>query len=364
MNAVQLAIEIVSEAAGTGFEKTTAAARDMGDSVSAATDRASDGMGRVAGAAENLDDKNGRLAGGLGALSSGFELVGLEQYTAGLQSAAMAADFFSGVGQVMSLLLELESLQRVRAAAATVAHRVAVTAAAGAARVAAGAQLALNAVMAANPIALVVLAVVALVAVFVLAYQRSDTFRAIVQAAMAAARAAIGFVVTKVSELVGWLVDRAGPAFDALRAVVSVVMAAIRDKVGPVLDVVKDVFGKVQTTIGDVLDAASEKFTWLKEQAGNALDLMLGPIHAVRDAVQYVIDLIGKIKLPKIDLPGLPFSGRSSSGSFTAAPAAPIQITIAIDAAAGLLDPTAYGQTLATTIDQALTRLGRSSVVA
>lgn len=363
MNDVDVAIRIVSEAAGTGFDATTAAARSMGDGVSAAADQAAGGMDRVAGAAEGLDDKNGKLAGGLGALSSGFELVGLGNYAAGLQGAAMAADAASGVGQLLSLALELESLQRVKAVATTTAHRVAVVASAAAARTAAIAQAALNAVLAANPIALVVLAVVALVAIFVVLYQRNETVRNAIQAAMAVARAAIGFVVSKVSELVGWLVDRAGPGFEALRATAVLVMGAIREKVGPVFDTVREVFGRIQTTIGDVLEAASSKFTWLKDQAGNALQLMLAPVFAVRDAVQNVIDLIGRIKVPKFDLPGGAFTS-SAAAPVAAAPAAPILIQITVDPSTSLLDPTTLGQQLATTVADALTRLGRETVVA
>lgn len=74
-------------------------------------------------------------------------------------------------------------------------------------KVMAGVQMVLNAVMAANPIALVIIAIVALVAALVIAYKKSDTFRAIVQKAFEA--------VAKVGK---WLWNNAlKPAFDGMK---------------------------------------------------------------------------------------------------------------------------------------------------
>lgn len=66
-------------------------------------------------------------------------------------------------------------------------------------------QAALNLVMSMNPIGLVVLAIIALVAAFVVAYKRSETFRAIVQAAMHGVAAAFGWVWDKAKAIFGWL---------------------------------------------------------------------------------------------------------------------------------------------------------------
>lgn len=67
-----------------------------------------------------------------------------------------------------------------------------------------GAQAALNAVMSANPILLTVLAVAALTAGLVIAWKKSDEFRAGVQAAMNGAKEAIGWVGDKAE----WLVNK------------------------------------------------------------------------------------------------------------------------------------------------------------
>jgi phage-related protein len=85
----------------------------------------------------------------------------------------------------------------------------------------AGVQWLMNAAMAANPLVLVVILIVALVAVIVLAYKKSDTFRAIVQGAFRA-----------VGKAVSWLGDRFSDWWRGTRKVIDLVMGAFR-KVGP-----------------------------------------------------------------------------------------------------------------------------------
>lgn len=68
-----------------------------------------------------------------------------------------------------------------------------------------GAQWLLNAALTANPIGLVVVAIAALVAAIVIAYRNSETFRAIVQAAMRGVVTAFGWVLSKVMAVFGWV---------------------------------------------------------------------------------------------------------------------------------------------------------------
>lgn len=76
MNAVQLAVEISSRAATQGFDGTADAAKNMAREVESSTRAAAGGLGRVADSADNLDSKMSSATSALGALSSGFELVG------------------------------------------------------------------------------------------------------------------------------------------------------------------------------------------------------------------------------------------------------------------------------------------------
>lgn len=241
-----LALEVVADLGDAPadfgrIETAAAAAATAVDKMQAATDGASEGIGKVAGAAEGLDSTSAAATGALGALSSGFELVGADKAAAGLQKAAQATDFLSGVGQAAALA------QKGQAAATAVLT---------------GAQGALNAVMAANPIALVVLAVVALTAGLVLAYNKSESFRDIVDKAGDVAADAFGLVVDagqKVADKIGDLVDKAKGLPDGFRDA--------KDKV-----------------VGFMAD-------------------LLAPIQAVIDKVQDVIDKIKSIKIPDIDLP-------------------------------------------------------------
>lgn len=148
-----------------------------------ASDQAAKGLSRVGDSAESLDDKGSKATDSLGALSSGFELVGLDGYAAGLQSAAMATDFLSGVGTGLNLLMELQSVQFLKAKAAAIAHGVAQKAAALGAAVWTGAQWLLNAALAANPIVLIILAIIALIAIIVIIATKTTWFQTIFKAA-------------------------------------------------------------------------------------------------------------------------------------------------------------------------------------
>ncbi|NUS55544.1 MAG: hypothetical protein HOV66_11905 [Streptomycetaceae bacterium] len=72
------------------------------------------------------------------------------------------------------------------------------------------AQAIFNAVMAANPIVLVVGAIIGLIAVIVLAYQKSETFRAIVQGVWAAVQSAIFTAIGLIMTAVGWFAELPG----------------------------------------------------------------------------------------------------------------------------------------------------------
>jgi TP901 family phage tail tape measure protein len=90
--------------------------------------------------------------------------------------------------------LALQTLGWIRDTAALVAHTVAQKAAAVASKVMAAGQWLLNAALTANPIGLVVAGIAALIAGFVLAYNKSETFRNIVDKLWAALKAGGGIV--------------------------------------------------------------------------------------------------------------------------------------------------------------------------
>lgn len=303
-----LAVKITGDAddAVSSFDKVTAAARDMGDTVDHASKQADTGAGRLDRAtesADNLGSKSGELTGAIGALSSGFALVGAEKYAAQLESAAMATDFLSGVGDLARLALESQALATLRARAASVAHSVASKAQAAATYGVAVAQRAVNLAMRANPIGVVITLVLAIVGALVLAYRHSDRFRAIVDKAGQVARAAFRTVVGAVSDVVGWLRNKLGPAISTAAAV----FTAISTKGRAAFDAVRD---KVSAVVGAIVDKASsirDRFANVWEQvrstASAAFDRITGPIQAIIDKVQGVYDLIRNIPTPHI--PGI-----------------------------------------------------------
>lgn len=302
--AVELAIQITSDAtdAAADFDRAGAAALDMGsdiDRAAAMAKSAGRDIGSAANAADNLASKSSQATGGLGALASGFELVGAEKYAGGLQAAALATDFFSGVGDIANLVMSSQIVITAKAKAAALASAAATGVQTAATTAMTAAQTAFNAVMALNPVALVVIAVVALVAALVLAYKKSETFRRIVDAAFRAVQAAAAFAFNWIKD--NWrliLVIITGPIGLAV-ALVTKYWDQIKAGAQTVLDKVRDVFGNIKGAIERALDGVAAVI-------GAAFDLALAPIQAVANAIGDVIDLIQSIPTPDLGfLPGL-----------------------------------------------------------
>lgn len=285
MNDIELALRMTADVADVdnAFDSVGTSAKAMGNDVEAASDKASrsaGGLDRVAGSADNLDDKAGRATGALGALSAGFELVGMEKYATGLQSASMATDFFSGVGQSATLILESQRLTQIKATVASARATVVSTAQAGATKVLTVAQRALNIVMRANPLGLAIVAATALIGLFVLLYKRSDTFRTIVQSAGRIAQTALGWAVDKAKDVGVWI-------------------------------------GKLPGTIGDFVG----KLDWAKTLVKTYFEVMTLPARTLFNIVMDIIDFIGKIDFPSPPdwLPGVGRFSARSKGDMVAA---------------------------------------------
>lgn len=278
MNDIELALRMTADVADVdrAFDNVGSSAEAMGRDVEAASDKAArsaGGLDKVAGSADNLDDKAGRATGALGALSSGFELVGMEKYATGLQSASMATDFFSGIGQSATLILESQRLTQIRATVASARATAVTTAQAGATKVLTVAQRALNLVMRANPLGLAIVAATALIGLFVLLYKRSDTFRSVVQTAGRVAAQALGWAVEKAKDIGKWLGELPGR------------VAAFVDKMG-----------------------------WAKTLVKTYFEVMTLPARTLLGVVKDIIDFIADIDFP--DVPGwVPGLGRAAAGT-------------------------------------------------
>lgn len=171
-------------------------------------------------------------------------------------------------------------------------------------RAATAVQAVFNAVVAANPITLVIIAIIALVAGLILAYKHSARFRAIVQAVGRVGQRALGWVVSKTSELVGWIRDKVPAAFNAAKPII---ITAIKIYTFPLRTMIGVIIRVVQF-IGRIPGA----FEAAKNKAIEIGDKLLAPFRAVRDMIQSIIDKISKIHVPHVDLN--PFNRVSASG--------------------------------------------------
>jgi hypothetical protein len=248
-----------------------------------------------------LDEKGAALTGALGALSSGFELIGAEKAAEALNQAGLATDFLSGVGQAAALAVEAQ---------------------AGATKVLTVAQKAANIAMRANPIGLVVTAVLALTAGLVLAYNKSETFRNIVQDAGRKGKAAMDLVVGGVSAVVSWVRDRVPAAFSWLEDKAGAAVKPVTNALGSARDgaeAVWDWVGKIPGKLGE-----------LKDKAAEIADPLLAPFRALQDALEWIDNKLDNLKVPDW-VPG--FGSRTSTTSYTTPGNTPAMVDSPLDPA-------------------------------
>jgi hypothetical protein len=231
-----LTVDITGDPSGAvnAFNDVGQAAKNAGSDIAGAgTDAATAAtkFDRTAGAAGAMDDKFSKATGAMGALAAGFEFLGADKAAAGLEAAAMATDGLSGAGQALTLVMELETVAKIKNRVATLAKAAADKAATVAAKAMRIATLLMNAALAANPVGAVVALIVLLVAGLILAYKKSDAFRAIVDK--------MGEIAVKAFQSIG-------------------------DAVGPMKDLVVKGFQAIVDPIQKVIDKIRELIDWIK----------------------------------------------------------------------------------------------------
>lgn len=340
--AVELAIHMSADAADVerAFDSAGSAALAMADDVDRAartSDDASDRFGSVADSADELGSKTSQAAGGLGDLGGALSAMPgpLGAVGSGMEALAPALMGVTGAADLLNLVTQSNIVLTARAKAAAIASAVAQRAAGAAAKVAAAGQWALNVALSANPIGVVIVAVLALVAAVVIAYKRSETFRAICQGVFKAVAGYVRAVVAVVTTLVEFVRDKAPAAWEKLK--------------------------------GAAVSAAD----YIADKVGGAFDRLMAPIRAVIDLVQEVIDKIGDIDLPDVKMPDLnpfgkggvdlnPFS-RSSSMSAASSAAAPAtidaRVSVTVDGS-GIVDEAAVARTLEPVLARHAMRVG------
>lgn len=164
------------------------------------------------------------------------------------------------------------------------------------------AQKALNLVLRANPIGLVITAIGLLVAGLILAYNKSETFRNIVNGVMGAVRGAIQKVVDIIGNLIGWVRDKAPAAFQTMKQIGVDVWNVVTAPSRKALEIIMDIVGWIK-------DKLVGGFKVMKETAVNAFNAIIDPI---KKAISWVQDLINKIS--NIDIPSFGDIGGSIFG--------------------------------------------------
>jgi hypothetical protein len=185
-----------------------------------------------------------------------------------------------GIPILASATLATQALSAagIRATVSTVAHKVATAASTAATAAATAAQWALNVALSANPIGLVIAAVIALIAVTVLAWQRSNTFRAVVTTAWNAVwgvvRGFTGWLTSAVPAAAGTVQSAFAGAINTVKAKFrgldqavrgipqriraafsgarSWLISAGRDVIAGLVDGIRSQFGRVQSSLGDL----------------------------------------------------------------------------------------------------------------
>jgi hypothetical protein len=249
---------------------------------------------QVGGTAEATADSSAKMSLGFADLK---ETLGLALLPAFDALNGYLAGFASWAGKNSKLILVLAGVIGGLAAAIVAANiaikaYVAITAIIKAATVAwTVAQGALNVALLANPIGLVVVAIVALIGIVVLAYNKVDWFRDLVDTAFAAVKDAIKAVVD-------WFRDTAWPI---LKKVFALVGDAVQVYVGAwiavfrtVWDVMKTVFGWLSETFSPVLSSM-----WDDLQAG--LEVLRTVWETVFGAMSRAVQAAWNIIRPLID---------------------------------------------------------------
>lgn len=137
----------------------------------------------------------------------------------------------------------------VTSTVALVAWSVAGKAMAVAARVSAAAQWLLNAALTANPIGLVVAAIVVLVGALVLAYKKSDTFRAIVNRTFSAIKSA---VLTSIKAVAAFITASWAKIKSVFTTTVAVIAAIVRTYFTLYRTIITTVLGAIRATVSRV----------------------------------------------------------------------------------------------------------------
>lgn len=230
------------------------------DAARATTTRA---FGELNESSNLARDGFGDLSTAASSVGSGLVATGLISETTG-QQFTMVADTLGGVEGAFTA---------VKGASATAGSAItALTGATGkypiVARAAAVAQQALNAVLRANPIGLIITALTLLVAGLVIAYKKSETFRAIVDA-----------------------------AFKAVKTSAVAVFTFLKSFITGAINAIIKVAGKIKSTFSNIWDGVKNAGSAAFDKLKDGINRIIGGINSAISAVN---------RIPGVDVPKIP----------------------------------------------------------
>lgn len=366
MTDVDVMIRVATDAADAarGLDGIGDNAREMADEIDRASRDASNSLDRITDGADAVAGNASILAGAFGDIGAGLDAVGMGGFTDELEGASTALMFAAGVSDTLSVATNILSASKIKDTAATVANKAASIAVTTAQKAQAAAQWALNIAMSANPIMLVVLAVVALVAIIVVAYKRSETFRKIVQAVGRAGRAAMGWIIDKVRDLIKWVGNTAPQAWERLKQVGLTALRLLTLPIRTQISLFLRIVGFVKERIPEGVRAMKKTFV-------SAWEAMTAPIDAVVGLIKDVIKWIDKIDLGILEdiggalgglvgrtvATGRPAVSRPTSGTTTttSSPSTVINMPITVN---GALDASSTAQQIEALVAGRLRRMG------
>lgn len=167
-------------------------------------------------------------------------------------------------------------------------------------------QMLLNGTMALNPIGIVVAVLVGLVAAIVIAYNKSETFRNIVQGAWEGIKTAVSAVwdnvlkpiFDKFVEVLGWVGDKASWLWN--------------EAIVPAFNGIKDAAGSVKDWITDKFTAIVNFFTEMPGKISSAASGMWDGIkNAFKSAINWILERWNSLdfSIPSVEIAGVKFGG-------------------------------------------------------
>lgn len=297
-------------------DKVEAGADDMAQAARQAGQRMETAFDSVGTAADGTASATSQAAGGIGDIAGALEATGLISESTAQSMAVVEASIMgaTGVADIANLAFEKMKLGMIATKIQTIALSTAT-------KIWTGIQAAFNFVMALNPVMLVVIAIIALVAIVIIAYKRSETFRAIVDKVFAALRKAVSVVWDKIKPFFTWL----GGVFKKVWEGISRVWT------GTLSPFFKSIPGRISRGIGNLNSLLLEKgksvlnglkrgaqwvwdhsvigWLWNRKSAigkaiGNLGSTLFGAgkdlLRGLRDGVQYAWDTYVKPLLSKI----------------------------------------------------------------